>query len=148
MGGRKQLYIKAFEGNGAINDDTLTDEAELRPRQIYTRARVQDNQCVPHNNQHQFKTCNPHGERKRAFVAKTARLVAATALLLGGVHKWLCDDDPRLTEALQFLAYSTHVVGGAGHACRAARAVLQRCYAAAVVRTRGGAAASARARCR
>ena len=32
----------SFEGNGAINDDTLTDEAELRPRQIYTRARVQD----------------------------------------------------------------------------------------------------------
>ena len=71
---------------------------------------------------------------------RQARLVAATALLLGGVHKWLCDDDARLTEALQFLAYSTHVVGGAGHACRAARAVLQRCYAAAVVRTRGGAA--------
>ena len=32
----------SFEGNGAINDDTLTKEAELRPRQIYTRARVQD----------------------------------------------------------------------------------------------------------
>ena len=32
----------SFEGNGAINDDTLTKEAELRPRQVYTRARVQD----------------------------------------------------------------------------------------------------------
>jgi outer membrane protein insertion porin family len=32
----------SFEGNGAINDNTLTDEAELRPRQVYTRARVQD----------------------------------------------------------------------------------------------------------
>ena len=32
----------SFEGNGAINDETLTKEAELRPRQIYTRARVQD----------------------------------------------------------------------------------------------------------
>ena len=32
----------SFEGNGAINDDTLTDEAVLRPRQIYSRARVQD----------------------------------------------------------------------------------------------------------
>ena len=32
----------SFEGNSSINDDTLTDEAELRPRQVYTRARVQD----------------------------------------------------------------------------------------------------------
>ena len=32
----------SFEGNGAINDDTLTKEAELRPRLVYTRARVQD----------------------------------------------------------------------------------------------------------
>ncbi|MEC9139042.1 MAG: POTRA domain-containing protein, partial [Pseudomonadota bacterium] len=32
----------SFEGNGAINDDTLTEEAELRPRLVYTRARVQD----------------------------------------------------------------------------------------------------------
>jgi len=32
----------SFEGNGAINDDTLTKEAELRSRQVYTRARVQD----------------------------------------------------------------------------------------------------------
>ena len=32
----------SFEGNGAINDDTLTKESELRPRQVYTRARVQD----------------------------------------------------------------------------------------------------------
>ncbi len=32
----------SFEGNSAINDDTMKNEAELRPRQVYTRARVQD----------------------------------------------------------------------------------------------------------
>ena len=32
----------SFEGNSAINDDSLTKEGELQPRQVYTRARVQD----------------------------------------------------------------------------------------------------------
>lgn len=32
----------SFEGNSAINDDTLVKEAELSARQIYTRAKVQD----------------------------------------------------------------------------------------------------------
>ncbi|WP_092310757.1 outer membrane protein assembly factor BamA [Brevundimonas viscosa] len=31
-----------FEGNGAISDDKLTEEVTLRPRGIYTRARVQE----------------------------------------------------------------------------------------------------------
>ncbi len=31
-----------FEGNGAIGDDKLTEEVTLRPRGIYTRARVQE----------------------------------------------------------------------------------------------------------
>ena len=31
-----------FEGNSTIQDEALSTEAELRPRQIYTRARVQD----------------------------------------------------------------------------------------------------------
>ncbi len=31
-----------FEGNSAVNDDTLSSEGELRARQIYTRAKVQD----------------------------------------------------------------------------------------------------------
>ncbi|NBR79243.1 MAG: outer membrane protein assembly factor BamA, partial [Alphaproteobacteria bacterium] len=32
----------SFEGNSAISDDSLGDEAVLKPRQIYTRAKVQD----------------------------------------------------------------------------------------------------------
>ena len=32
----------SFEGNSAINDDTMKKEAELSARQIYTRAKVQD----------------------------------------------------------------------------------------------------------
>ncbi len=32
----------AFEGNGKLGDDTLSDEIQLRPRVVYTRTRVQN----------------------------------------------------------------------------------------------------------
>ena len=65
---------------------------------------------------------------------RRARLVAATALLLGGLDEWLGADAARLGAALRFLAYGTHVAGGAGPAYRAV---------AALARARGAGAAAA-----
>ena len=65
---------------------------------------------------------------------RRARLVAATALLLGGLDEWLGADAARLGAALRFLAYGTHVAGGAGPAYRAV---------AALARAQGAGAAAA-----